>query len=217
MRRFALLLVATSCTGCLSDLFRTSPPTGMTQTPVNGAAVSDATVQMAARLSNVGQTLLAASPFAGVTPSFFVMGTAEPAVAHPDAFGVFVSDGMTALCQSDDDLAAVVALELAAMIVEKRNLDRLGLADPAAAFIRGDDTTESPIQDPNAKVVSTARKRPSTEPVAEPQQVAKDLLTAAGYDEAALARMAPIVAAARDKVDPSRTIGGPAAEPKWSR
>ena len=49
----------------------------MTQTPVAGASVSEETVQMAARLSNVGQTLLTASPFAGITPNFFVTSTAE--------------------------------------------------------------------------------------------------------------------------------------------
>jgi hypothetical protein len=103
------------------------------------------------------------------------------------------------------------------MIAEKRNLDRLGIADPAAAYISGDDTTASPIQDPNAKVVSTAAARKSNEPPSTPQQIAKDLLTAAGYREDALHRMTPIVRSARDRVDPTRMIGGPASEPKWSR
>jgi hypothetical protein len=217
MRPFAVFLVAASCTGCLPDWFRTPTPTGMTQTPVAGTEVGPATVQMAARLSTVGQTLLAASPFADVMPSFLVMGMAEPAVAHPDAFGVFVSEGMVAKCPTDDDLAAVIALELGAMIAERRNLDRLGLADPAAAFISGDDMAVSPIQDPNAKVVSTAMAKRSTGPATAPEQIAKDLLTAAGYSEGAFARMAPVVYTARDKVDPTRMIGGPASEPKWSR
>jgi hypothetical protein len=218
MHRIAILTVALFAPGCLPDWSRTPPaPPGLTQTPVAGASVPEATVQMAARLSNVGQTLLTASPFAGVTPNFYVMSTAEPAVSHPDVFGVFVSEGMMAKCPSDDDLAAVVALELGAMIAERRNLDRLGLADPAAAFIAGDDTTASPIQDPAAKVISTAPARKEAGPPATGEEVAKDLLTAAGYSEAALVRMGPLVAAARDKIDPSRTIGGPAAEPKWSR
>jgi hypothetical protein len=216
MRQVALLMAAMS-SGCMPEWFRAPPPAGMTQTPITGGAVPDTTVQMAARLATVGQTLLTANPFAGVTPNFFVMSTAEPAVAHPDVFGVFVSEGMLAKCPTDDDLAAVVALELGAMIAEKRNLDRLGLADPAAAFIAGDDTNPSPIQDPKAPVVSTAPARKATVPPATPEQIAKDLLSAAGYGEAALARMAPLVRDARDKVDPSRTIGGPGAEPKWSR
>jgi predicted Zn-dependent protease len=172
---------------------------------------------MAARLANVGQTLLTASPFAAVTPNFFVMSSPEMAVAHPDAFGVFVSEGMMAKCPTDDDLAAVVALELGAMIAEKRNLERLGLADPAAAFIAGDDPTASPIQDARAKVVSTVAARKSKAPPVSAEQIAKDLLIAAGYSEESLVRMAPLVLAARDKIDPSRTVGGPAAEPKWSR
>ncbi|HEY2783928.1 MAG TPA: hypothetical protein VGJ05_03050 [Fimbriiglobus sp.] len=211
----AVVAAFSSC-GCVTGWLR-DPETGPKQTPVAGASVPDATIQMAARLSNVGQTLLTANPFAGVNPNFFVMSTAEPAVSHPDAFGVFVSEGMMAKCQTDDELAAVVALELGAMIAERRNLDRLGLADPAAAYIGGDDTTASPIQDPNAKVVSTARPKPVNEPPAAPEQIAKELLTAAGYREDALARMSPLVQSARDKVDPTRAIGGPAAEPKWSR
>jgi hypothetical protein len=103
------------------------------------------------------------------------------------------------------------------MIAERRNLDRLGLADPAAAFVAGDDTNPSPIQDPAAKVVSAAPTRKAAAPPATAEEIAKDLLTAAGYGEGGLARMVPVVAAARDKVDPSRAIGGPAAEPKWSR
>ena len=75
----------------------------------------------------------------------------------------------------------------------------------------------SPIQDPNAKVVSTAAAKKSTGTTTTPEEIAKELLTAAGYNADALARMAPIVRHARDNIDPSRAIGGPAAEPKWSR
>src|SRR5262245_34206975 len=218
MRQLVVFVFALSlCPGCLPAWLREPASPGMTQTPVAGASVSDATVHMAARLSNVGQTLLTASPFAGITPNFFVMSTSEVSVAHPDAFGVFVSEGMMAKCRSDDDLAAVVALELGAMITEKRNLDRLGLADPAAAFISGDDPAVSPIQDPNAKVVSTAKATKAYGSAAVPEEIAKELITAAGYRADALARMEPIVRRARDSVDPSRAIGGPAADPQWSR
>lgn len=216
VRSVLFFLAVSACSGCLLARSR-QPDAGMKQSPVAGTDVGPATVGMAARLNALGRTLVTASPFAGVSPNFFVMSTSEVAVAHPDAFGVFVSEGMIAKCPTDEDLAAVLALELGAMISERRNLQRLGLADPAAAFIAGDDTTASPIQDPTAAVVSTAVPRRDSGPAESPEQIARDLLTAAGYDVAGLVRMAPVVSAARDQVDPTRMIGGPAAEPKWSR
>ena len=40
MRHVVLFFLASSCAGCLPTWFRTDKPGGMTQTPVDGAAVS---------------------------------------------------------------------------------------------------------------------------------------------------------------------------------
>lgn len=98
--------------------------------PVETPTASAATVKAAERVDRVGQHLVSASPFLGVSPMFHTVSLKDPVVFHPDLNGLMVSDSLVERCKSDDMLAGVLASELGQMAAERRTADRL--KDPAA-------------------------------------------------------------------------------------
>jgi hypothetical protein len=179
--------------------------------------VAGETVALAERIQTVGQSLIAANPFLGLQPNFYVLTTREKSIGHPDSFGVFLSEPMILACQTKEDLATVLALELATMVIEQKNIARLGLPDPTAALIQGDDHSLNIAADPNAKVVAISKPRENEASGETPVDLAKRILVAAGFGTEKVDIWQPEIAKIKAGADPSRTLGGSAVAPSWTR
>lgn len=79
-----------------------------------------ATKEAAIRVGKIGQKLLASNPSIGIKPIFQTIGAPQPEVFHQGLEQVLVTDSLVKECD-DDQLAAVLAIELAKMIGEREN------------------------------------------------------------------------------------------------
>jgi hypothetical protein len=160
--------------GCLDSFTsRSLRPGHLVETP----KLSDPSIQIAARVDEVGRDLLSATPFFPVDPTFHTAAVKEVFITHPDLTGVLVSEGLVRRCQSEAELAAVLAAELGQMAAEKRAADRLrsGTGDPppdpraaaeelltAAGYTAKDLDAVAPLlaeSDKNRKLTSSLSKK----------------------------------------------------------
>src|SRR5947199_5687302 len=125
----SLLTVA----GCLGDdgklpLGSPSPFGTPPQVPLQVRAPhAQASQEAALHVNLVGQKLLAANKQAGLRPVFQTIGTPTPEVFHRGVGELYVTEGLTKLCRTDGQLAAVLALEMGKMVAERE-----ALAGPSA-------------------------------------------------------------------------------------
>lgn len=79
--------------------------------PTKGAAI---------RVGKIGQKLLLANPSIGIKPAFHTIGTSQSEVFHKGVDQIMITDGLVKEC-NDDQLAAVLAVELVKMLGEQEN------------------------------------------------------------------------------------------------
>jgi hypothetical protein len=82
--------------------------------------MTEASIESAARVDQVGRLLVGQNPFLGIEPVFQTFGLSEPEIWHPDFHGVFISEGLVKQCATDEELAAVLASELAKMVEKQK-------------------------------------------------------------------------------------------------
>ena len=176
--------------------------------------ISDATRALAARVDQLGAELVMQNPFLGVSPTFMVVGKPGREIGHPDLNGVLVSEGLAAQL-SDDELAGVLALELARMSVEARRAREFAREQPLPTLPSGGkfDPTQTMTQ---ALVNEQIRKETGKRPAESPHDVAKRILESSGRSADGLAR------AESTHAEASRTRNGPGelgdrpAPPRWT-
>jgi hypothetical protein len=203
-------------TGCL-DEFVNEP--SIHNKVIDVPQLPEASVAVAARVDVIGRQLLGQNPFLGVEPTFHTYGREEPEITHPDLNGVLVTEGLVKQCRSDDELAAVLALELAKMAAERRAADRLKaerlphLPDAGATGL-GADPTQTGTQ---AMIDKTAAPRPRSKPLNDGAHTrAEDILKGAGFDPKALDTVAPLVAEAQRNHAFDAHLGPRGRTPRWS-
>ncbi len=86
----------------------------------NAAPDAGPTKEAAIRVGKIGQKLLVANPSIGVKPAFHTIGTTQAEVFHKGVDQIMITDGLVKEC-SDDQLAAVLAVELVKMLGEQEN------------------------------------------------------------------------------------------------
>ena len=163
--------------GCLGAF--TADEKTVRNKPVETPKLPEASVELAARVDQVGRDLMSATPFFPVEPTIHTVAMSEVFVTHPDLAGVLVSEGLAKKCRSDAELAAVLAAELGQMAAEKRAADRLrtGTGDPppdpreaavelltAAGFSAKDLDAAGPLlaeAEKNRKVTAGLGKKPA--------------------------------------------------------
>ncbi|MGL6097183.1 MAG: M48 family metalloprotease [Fimbriiglobus sp.] len=210
--------------GCLDEhtVREWTDPVG---TPVKTPEVSEASLDVAARVDQVGRELVAASPFLGVDPTFHTAGIREPFLGHPDPNGLVVSEGLVKKCKSDAELAAVLASELGKMAAEKQTAGRLRKPEPPPPLPTpgGDNNQFEGISSDMNQLAERAnfekkfgKPAERAELAADARQTAAEVLRAAGYRESALAAVEPLLkeAAANRKVAP--TFAPKPPPPRWS-
>jgi hypothetical protein len=206
--------------GCLDH--ELSGPT-LRNKAVEVPRLPEASLAAAARVDQVGRQLLGQNPFLGVEPTFHTYGQAEPEVFHPDLNGVFITEGLVQRCKSDEELAAVLALELAKMSAERRTAERLRnnpgplptLPDVAAVSPGGIGSDQNQLGTQalfDRKLSSPGKPAPPD----DPQAAAAEILRAAGFDPKVLEHVAPLVQEAGRNHAASDGLGGRPVRPLWS-
>lgn len=219
MRRFALLmpLLLTGCADGEIGQFLARKP----DTPPG----REAPLAAAARVDQVGRQIIAANPFAGADVSFQCVGAKEAAVFHRDAFSLFITDTLVAKCQTDGELAAVLCTELGTMAAERRNATRMtggelnpyvpgGSSSGEAGGIPADQVrlAELGMWEQKRSRIAASVEKPS-----DPQKLASEFLTSAGYKSADMDRATEILKDAVKDGPTVRQIAGPSSAPQWSR
>lgn len=86
----------------------------------NAAPDAGPTKEAAIRVGKIGQKLLVANPSIGIKPAFHTIGTSQSEVFHKGVDQIMITDGLVKEC-NDDQLAAVLAVELVKMLGEQEN------------------------------------------------------------------------------------------------
>ncbi len=220
LRSFAALLAAgvvVSLCGCFSLSQGGSPAAA--GKPVETPTLSPASADAADRVSVVGADLVAATPMGIPEVDFLTLGSAESELFHQATSVVYVSEGLAAKCKTDEQLAAVLAVEVGRLTAEYRRAQRKASADPipAAAEVQTPGGGIDPSRDAylaqfEKEGLTPARKRDW--PTVDANEIAADLLRNSGHDPKLLAEVMPLVReAGHGKASKQLT---PTAAPKWS-
>jgi hypothetical protein len=188
--------------------------------------VTEASVAVAARVDQLGRSLVGQNPFLGVEPTFHTFGRQEPEIHHPDANGVFVTEGLVSRCKTDDELAAVLALELAKMSAEQRAAGRLRKSEPLRP-LPDSGTLSSGGVGPDQNQLGTQAlfdqnlgrsgdaKKPAP-PTADVRTAAADILKSAGIDPKALDAVEPLMKDAARNHALADQFNGRGTKPVWT-
>jgi hypothetical protein len=203
--------------GCLDEEVTNS---GIRNKPVELPEVPEASVATAARVDQVGRQLLSYSLFLGVEPTFHTYGHKDPEIFHPDLNGVFVTEGLVERCKTDEELAAVLALELATMSAERRAAERLRGSGPMpsvpdAVTVSAGGVASDQNQLGTQALIDRQTSKPKRQPE-DPRAAAADLLKSAGFDPKALKQVAPLVREAARNHAAAEGLTGRPSRPRWS-
>ncbi|MSQ94058.1 MAG: hypothetical protein EXR98_05820 [Gemmataceae bacterium] len=137
----------------------------------------------------------------GLKPYVLAIGSNDPEVFHVGANQIFISEGLVRQCQTDGQLAAVLANEMGRMISERESVisdevrqpERLRPIDfPIGNSVNSRDADPVRV----AELAYYEKQYPKhTKPLARPnpQQVARTILENAGYQRTELDAAAPIL------------------------
>ena len=225
MKRWAILPAAllAGLTGCMEGEFDHAT---IRNKRIETPDVTEASVAVAARVDQVGRSLVGQNPFLGVEPTFHTFGRKDPEVYHPDANGVFVTEGLVARCRTDDELAAVLALELAKMSAEQRAAGRLRKPEPLRSLPDAGTLSAGGIGPDQNQLGTQAlfdqnlgRSGDGTKPappIGDQRAAAADILKSAGIDPKALDVVEPLVQDAARHHAIAEQLGGRGLKPRWT-
>jgi hypothetical protein len=135
--RFALFTTMALAAGCVPADFLhldssspgaaavpTSPFTTPGGVPIKSISNSapQAVPETLLLVDKVGHHLLAANPSIGIKPQFVTITVAEPEVFHQGTSHLYITDGMVKMCHTENQLAAVLSMEIARMVAENEVL-----------------------------------------------------------------------------------------------
>ena len=217
-RRGCRALAAAWATACLVlggcagyDVWPTpaAPPPLSTAPPPSIQQASHVAAQNAGtvhRVQEVGRKLADANPSLGFRPSFQVTGEPAPVLGHRNAREVIVSEGLVRQCQTEGQLAALLSVELGKMSASRQariqELANVANREPppevrigpeSGSFGEADQIRKAEL----AKLGLDRRKPREAHPTPpDPQGLARQILTRAGYAEVELDHVAPLLPAA---------------------
>lgn len=216
MRRFALILLLAA--GCETPSPFTVP---VNRNIVDQGTISPASLAAAERLDRVGRQVLSTNPFLASAPAFGFVGTKDPELYHQNAEAIFCSEGLIVKCQSDDELAAVLCVELARITAESRNLVRLGMVEP-------DTTLPGPKAAPDPEQADLGDAKPvgksgdpaprlAALPRTDVNELAAEWHKNAGYKPESFAKAGALLGLAEANSSTGKQLGGTGAPPRWTK
>lgn len=227
MTRTVFLMLALLCSGlagCLDDQnslpFVRRDPFGLykptEQKPIR-LDPAPSTKEAHLRVNLVGQNLVSVNELhkVGLRPIYFrVIGAPQVAIFHRATQELFLTEGLVKLCDTKDKLAAVMALEMGAMVSERE-----AIARPEAREKKRLPPIDNPIGNDlggnfgpadGVRLAELARYEKETKSSnslpPDPKALARTYLIKAGYDVKALKAVEPILKKANRNVRLERQL-----------
>jgi hypothetical protein len=190
--------------------------------PATRASLAPASLEAAARVDRVGTQIARANKdYLGFRPLWSTIGAPQPEILHRGTSEVLITEGLVKLCTTDGQLAAALCQELGKIRAEMEM--RAGTQVPErvppmqVAGIGGDfGDFGSPDQLHRAEVGKydeERRQKIATFRSPDPQVLAGAYLTRAGFAQAELDNVAPVLSSAGENGPFARQILTPAVPP----
>jgi hypothetical protein len=210
-RRTVPLLLLLAAVGCSSSESATTlvPHNPFESGPAAApspqrASYSQAAIEVAARVDQLGHKIVMANPQIGQRPVFRTVGSPEPDLFHRGTSEVFITEGLVRRCASEGQLAAFLAYELGRMVAEREALASIKSRDPdrePPVEVRVGNDNAGAIGPPDlirqaelARFEAQHPRRPNgTRPPLEPSILAKAYLQKAGYQQSDLDAVAALL------------------------
>lgn len=227
-KAFGLALLALA--GCVPpdsghQLVNESPFGGPTITPPpSRSSFPPASTEAGSRADSMLRKIIGANPQLGIKPVIVTIGASDPEIFHRGTAEIDITEGLVKQCITDGPLAAVICSELGKMISERQamapQLEAWQLRDPMPdVHITGDPGTDMTRQAELAKYYETARQRrmtPAPLPP-DPQALARDYLTKAGYPPVELEGVATLLRSAAGNSKFEKQLASPGPARPWTQ
>jgi hypothetical protein len=212
--RLSRLMMAAALAGggCTFDRPDTSPkpsgPNGVVHTPENSKQLTQANIAACTRVYQIGQQILGKSPELPQRMVFLAAASPAAEIFHQGASSIVITQKLIDQCADDNQLAAVLSMELGKMMAERTALAPLepSLPPPPLEGPTFNSTVGSANQDPmrlaELAQYEAQQKRINGPPrLLDPQDLARKYLTRAGYSPDELDRVKPILRAASEHAE----------------
>jgi predicted Zn-dependent protease len=153
------------------------------------------------RVELIRGKLIGENPQSGLRPYVTAIGSADPEIFHVSLNQIYITQGLVQQCQTEGQLAAVLANELGRMVSEReagvsdqvRNPERPPpIMVPIGVHGNGRDADPTFYAE-MAKQEKVYPKQTKKLPPPNPQQVARNILERAGYERTELDGALPIL------------------------
>ena len=172
------------------------------------------TKESALKVAKVGQKLLQANPQIGIRPAFHTIGAPHAEIFHQGSEQIMVTEALVKEC-SEEQLAAVLGLELAKMLQESETTQPVGrILDrtPSLSVPIGSDRysafgpADMTILAERAEIDRNRYKNPFQG--ADPKLVARSFLSKAGYPSKSVESVASILKKADENYSLEKQMKG---------
>lgn len=223
------LTVPVLASGCLSDGrdWSVSRMLGWDDRPA-APKLPPGQLETAERVETLGRKIIAQNPFTGLDPLFHTIGLEESVLFHRCPSSgldeLFISEGLVRQCKTEQELAAVLASELGAMMAERKAVRRASagrdsfpeIGVPTGAGLAGGNPID-PGREAEQAFLERQRKRDAGRDASDPDKLARELLRGAGFDPAELDRAAPILKQSERGAAIKKQMSGSAPAPRWEK
>ncbi|HEV3203476.1 MAG TPA: hypothetical protein VGY77_03790 [Gemmataceae bacterium] len=170
------------------------------------ANFAPANTEVAARVDSVGRKIVAANKQTGIRPLFRTIGSPQPEIFHIGTSEIDITEGLAAQCKTEGELAAVFCEELAKMVAERetganpkvRHPDRSPPPDMRIGndYTGGLSSDQTRLAELGKFEKEQGRPQALPPPPPDPQILARSYLQRAGYPDANLEAVLPLLKAA---------------------
>lgn len=190
------------------------------------AAYTAASVALAARVDGVGRKLEAANKQCGLAPLFFTVQAPKAEIFHEGTHQVVITAALVDQCKTDGQLAAVLASEMARMVVEREAQLAASVRQPKPLppmqLNIGSSGGGSLGPADQTSLAEMARFHPPgytppPQPLPDPNLLTRRFLHNAQFAEAELDQAAPLLAAAAANNDFERQMTTTPDSRAWTR
>lgn len=191
--------------------------------PFRKVSLSSAKGEYSVQVAALGERILNTNPEIGMKPYFATAGTQSPEIFHQGQHFVYITDGLVKRCKNEGQLAALLALELAKMVVERE-----ALANPKTrqtkerppihvdiGRVGSDAYSDQTDVVEMARYEARQKNRPKRQPLPDPIELARRYLTKADFRPENLDSIQPLLKEAEQSYQLEKQFKG-SVGPVWT-